>query len=327
MGDKNIIKCWEKLPYSNNIWFISAIVFFLITSFFIYKPHAQNKIKEPSLSSHINHTSATIGGIVEITLQYTLPEGAKPLSPPEIKGFEELTVLKILEEKDRIIVRLLVDRLGSWKTGEISMSYKDNNGELGIVKADPVSLTVLSNLGEKPEEAQLKPIQDIIPASPLWIKYVIWALILIVIAGIIVFTLRWFRRSREGGLYKKTDDPPHILARKELEKLEGLNLFESGKVKQYYFRFSEIIREYLENLRQFPAAEYTTEEIALTIKEETDRKLIPILREADLAKFSDFIPSLAKKEAQVKEIFSYVSETGVIFESREKGTGSGGVIP
>lgn len=295
---------------------------FLLGFILIPAPWAQQQ--EPFLSGHINRATAKVGEIVEITLTYILPEGAKPLSPPEIKGFEEMTVLDVLEKRNQLIVRLLVDRLGSWVTGDISLSYRESNGEIAVVETAPVSLTVLSNLGEKPEEAQLKPIRDIIPARPLWLKYVLWAFIMLAVAGVALFLIRCFMPGRKGVLYKKTDDPPHIRARKEIEELEGLKLFESGEVKQFYFRFSEITRDYLEDLRQFPAAEYTTEEIAIAIREEKDRRLVPILREADLAKFSDLIPSPAKKEEQVKAILSYISETGIMFENGEKEGISGG---
>lgn len=301
------------------------ILIFLVGLILIPSPWALEQ--GPSLYARTERTSAAIGEIVEITLTFVLPEGAKRVSPPEIKGLEGLTVLKILEEGDQIILRLLVDSLGSWKTGEISMSYRAGNGELATVKTDPVSLTVHSNLGEKPEGAQLRPIQDIIPARPVWMKYALWTIILLGVAGIIwLFVLRLRRRGREG-LSKEIDDPPHIRARKEIEELEGLGLFESGQVKRYYFRFSEITREYLKALRHFPAAEYTTEEIAACIREEKDRGLIPILREADLVKFADLVPSLNRKEEQIKEVLSYISKTSGIADTGEKTAVSGGPVP
>jgi hypothetical protein len=115
-------------------------------------------------------------------------------------------------------------------------------------------------------------------------------------------------------VYAEVVYPPHILAKKEIELLEAQGLFEKGEVKGFYFRFSEILRRYLESLRRFPAAEFTTEEIALRIHSEEDRMLLTLLRQADVVKFADFIPTPARKEEEVKTALSYIEETGSVLD-------------
>ena len=116
-----------------------------------------------------------------------------------------------------------------------------------------------------------------------------------------------------------TLDPPHIQARKELEKLQAEGLFEKGEIKAFYFRFSEILRHYLEAIRGFPAAEYTTEEISIYVKEEVDRKLIHLLKNADLVKFADHAPTPARKEQEFGEALIYIEETSPPLESEDQG--------
>jgi len=84
-------------------------------------------------------------------------------------------------------------------------------------------------------------------------------------------------------------------------------------VKEFYFRFTEILKHYLESIRGFPAAEFTTEEIARSIADEQDRVLIPLLREADLVKFADSIPTQAGKEEDVQVALAYIRETSSVF--------------
>ena len=185
----------------------------------------------------------------------------------------------------------------------------------GTKTADPVALEVVSNLGEKPEEAQLKPIYGIIPTASSWSRYLVYAAI-----GLAVFVAAfarfwWFRRRRMGKGSIIFKDPPHVLAQKNLESLEAKGLFESGCVKEYYFRFSEILRQYLEALRGFPAAEYTTPEIALHINQEPDQRLLPLLRESDLVKFADVVPTRARKEEELDAALSYIRDTGAEFGS------------
>jgi hypothetical protein len=142
----------------------------------------------------------------------------------------------------------------------------------------------------------------------MWLEYIPWVAGLLGLL-LVVSVLLWWVKRRRGKNAIMAVDPPHIKAKKEIEELEGEGLFEKGQVKAYFFRFSEILRQYLESLRGFPAAEFTTEEIATHIIKEEDRGLIPLLRQADLVKFADTVPTAARKEETVNAAFSYIRET------------------
>ena len=261
------------------------------------------------LTASLDRESARLGSIVVLTLGYRLPEGGRLPEEVEIKGLQDLTIVGREVEPDQIRLKLMVDRLGSWESGPLLLSYLDEQGQEETLKADPVSLTVLSNLGEKPEEAQLRPIQGIINTKVLWLKYVAWGAgllcVLVAIAGFL-----WWRKRRDiKSVSAEVVDPPHVRARREIEELEAQRLFEKGYVKGFYFRFSEILRQYLASLRGFPAAEFTTQEIALCISREEDRRLLSLLRDADLVKFADAVPASCKKEDEVKAALSYIRET------------------
>ena len=315
-GRKNITLfqlCPVRILHSPAILFILVILYH--PGVLLAEDRSDTSNRSPGLTASLNKESVPVGGIVELTLAFHLPEGAKIASPPDIKGLEGLTVVKREAGEGIIRLQLLVDRLGSWKTGEISLAYTDVEGRSRSLKADPVSLTVLSNLGEKPEDAQLRPIQDIIPVRSFWSRYWHWlglGLLLVVITGLFLFYRS--RRRAIGSLTAELIDPPHIRAKKAIAELEKERLFEKGDVKAFYFRFSEIVRQYLEGLRGFPAVELTTEEITSRIGQEQDRKMLPLLRSADLAKFADSIPSAARKEEELKTALSYIEETGTIFE-------------
>ena len=259
--------------------------------------------------------SAGVGSVVQLRLDFELPDGARLPEKPEIGGIEKLTVLDVITGSGGLVVRILVDRLETIRTGHLSLTYVDKNGENQIFKANPLSLTVLSNLGDKPEEAQLKPIHGIIPTIPIWRKYWPWGIsglgILVVAAAIFL----WLKRRSTRRYLGDACEASHIWARRELEALEARRLFEKGQVKAFYFGLSEILRQYLESLRHFPAAEFTTEEISQHIKSAQDRKLLPLLKHADLVKFSDWVPTTARKEEDFLSAISYVQETGAPLES------------
>ena len=58
----------------------------------------------------------------------------------------------------------------------------DQNNEQQVT-TDPIAITILSNLGEKPEEATLKPIQDIISTQTRWLPYLLGAFATILLLG------------------------------------------------------------------------------------------------------------------------------------------------
>ena len=289
----------------SNLLAVICLISFPATAFAQQEPESTPS----NLTASVNSDSASIGSIVELTLKYTLPEGASLLKPPQIEGLEELAVLDLHELPGIITIRLLIDSLGSWKTGELTLAYQDKNGEKGTLSADPISLSVLSNLGEKPEEAQLKPIQTIIPTASLWWKILPWLIVLLALFLIGLFLFWWFRirgSKRRGSTY---EEPFYIRAKREINELDRQQLFEAGNIKLFYFRFSEILRQYLEALRGFPAAEFTTEEIASHIVEDKDRDLLPLLRQADLIKFANGYTTTAKKEEEVRRALSYIEGT------------------
>ena len=283
---------------------VAVVLFFLA----LPGPLCAQKGNVPSLTAQLDRKSARVGDIVTLCLRYRLPKGARLPADPEIKGIEGLTPIGKERRPGEIRIRLLVDRLKTWKTGAISLTYLGRDGKRHVLQAGPVSLTVLSNL-KRPADARLRPIQGIIPARPLWRRCLPWALGILCICLVLSAMLWWYKRRHVREVTAEPQDPPHIWARREIRRLVAQRLFEKGHIKEFYFYFSEILRRYLGSLRGFPAVEYTTEEIARHLDTEQDRRLLPLLREADLVKFADRIPTQAEKEKEIEMALSYIQET------------------
>ncbi|MBE9582449.1 MAG: hypothetical protein IMF18_12625 [Proteobacteria bacterium] len=303
---------------------VKAYYFLIVGLLFLVWPailSSQNDISDssPGLTASLDRKSVRFGSIAALTLEYCLPEGGRLPKDAEIKGLEGITTVERVTGPDRIRLKLLVDRLDSWKTGPLSLSYLDRDGKTQVLTADPVSIRVVSNLGEKSEEAQLRPIQGIIPTKALWLKYLPWGAGLLGILLVCTGFLWWRKKGCIQEVSAELHDPPHLRAIKEIEQLEAQGLFEEGRFKGFYFRFSEILRRYLERLRGFPAAELTTEEIAWRIDNVQDRRLLPLLRQADLVKFAGAVPTSARKEGEVKTALSYIRETSPAVESHYVG--------
>lgn len=273
---------------------------------------------EAELSASFDVDTAKVGDTVILTLTYTLPKGARLPEDIAIRGFEGLTVVGTEEDPGQIRVKLVVDRLETLATGPLQIAYKKPDGETAFLTADPASLEVASILGETPGTAELKPIRDIVSTRSLWLRFLPWGIGLLVLAGIVGWVFLWRRRRRSiRRMNADLLDPPHIQAKKALDRLESVGIFERGEVKAYYFRISELLRDYMGAIRPFPAAEMTTEEIAHRIDLPEDRELLRLLRQADMVKFADDVPTLEKKTEHVRAAHAYIDATTPVEETTE----------
>ena len=252
--------------------------------------------------------------MVWLTLDYRLPEGGRLPEKVEVNGLDDLSILKQVINPGQVRIQLLVDQVGPWQSGPISLTYLDAAGQTQLLTAPPVSIQTVSNLSEQAEEAELRPIRDIVALKSIWQSYRLWlaALAAVVLIGLGLFW--WYKKKQSHSALAQYTEPPDIRARRELRGLESRRYFEKGRVKKYYFTFSEILRRYLESIRNFPAAEYTTEEIARHISAEPDRKLIPLLQQADLVKFADTEPTQARKEEDIKAALAYIRQSSAQLE-------------
>lgn len=264
----------------------------------------------PLLTASLETTTVSVGDILWLTLKADLTEGARLADPPILEGTEGLTILEQQAAKNDLKIRLLIDRLEDFEIGPFSLTGLDRDGNEFTLQSQPVLITVKSNLGEKPEEASLKPIEDILPITPKYLAYLPWILASIFLGGLLLGIFLWRKRHRSNSINAAVSDPPHVRAEKEIDRLLADGWFEKGEVKTFYFIFSEIIRRYMELIRHFPAAEMTTEEILRQIgPEPQNQPVLQLLSKADLVKFADAVPDPADKERDIETARNYIRLT------------------
>jgi hypothetical protein len=250
-----------------------------------------------------------VGGLVWLTLDYRLPAGAGLPDELQVQGLDELSIVKQIVEPGQIKIQLLFDRLETWQSGPIGLTYLDADGQAQLLTAEPVAIQAVSNISQKAEEAQLRPIHGIVPTQTIWRSTLVWLAVFLALILLGAGLFWWYKKHQKPSAMGQYTEPPDIRARRELRSLEAKAYFEKGRVKKFYFSFSEIMRRYLEAIRDFPAAEYTTEEIARHIRDEQDRKLLSLLQQADLVKFADNVPTPARKEEDIKAALAYIRES------------------
>jgi hypothetical protein len=284
---------------------------FVLLTVWIAWSETESVLSASSLSASVEKSAVKVGDQLWLTLRYDLPEGGLLPQDPVVGGIEKLNIVERVVRTGEIRLRFIVDRLESFQTEPIHLIFIDKDGKKQRIETAPVRITVLSNLGEKPEEATLKPIQDIIPISSSWRPFLLWAAVACLLVCFAIGWLWWRHKHRVGKVISATADPPHIQAEKEIDQLVAGGLFEKGDAKTFYFLFSGILRRYMESIRHFPAAEMTTEEIARHVGNTfQDQEILPLLRQADLVKFADTIPPPDRKVHDVEAARAYIRQTG-----------------
>ena len=180
---------------------------------------------------------------------------------------------------------------------------KDSN-KLGFISD---SLTfIVKNVAVDTTKA-IKDIKDVADA-PFSLAE-LWALIKtkegMIIVGIIVFVILliiglyfYWRYKKNRPLFsgiKKNLLKPHEQALLDLEILRREKVWQSGRIKEYYTRLTDILRMYIQNVSTINALEMTTDEILDALQSENFdseviRKVKDILAIADLVKFAKMDP-------------------------------------
>jgi hypothetical protein len=171
---------------------------------------------------------------------------------------------------------------------------------------------------------QIKPIKppvntpvsfaEVIP----WLAMGIGGWMVVTLLMALVWIYRERRRDPEGFLAKPLE-PAHVVAFSELDRLKEEKLWESGQVKLFYTRLTDISRRYIERQYGIPAMESTTEEILGAFRKSNtedpllDEMLKELLQLADLVKFAKEDPLPVENQTNLNNAYLFVQKTFPLF--------------
>ena len=142
-----------------------------------------------------------------------------------------------------------------------------------------------------------------------------WAALAIALAVFGYLLYRYIKRRKEnGGMFSKpvVQDPPHIVALRELDRIRGEQLWQNGEEKLFYTGVTDALREYIEVRFGVSAMEKTTSEI---MEDLSDKKIEPryykeldeLFKTADLVKFAKYVPQAAENEEVIPMAVRFVN--------------------
>jgi hypothetical protein len=156
------------------------------------------------------------------------------------------------------------------------------------------------------------------------LPWLLISLLAVLIVWAIIRLIRKYKGTRKEAIVPVSTEPAHVIAFRELEKLQNEMLWQKGETKKYYTRLTEIVRQYLENRFKVWSLELTTSETleALVMtgfkKNESYNKLRSVLTGADLVKFAKYKPEPLENESSFSNAWDFVMATQEMEMGEEK---------
>ncbi|MGQ9846946.1 MAG: hypothetical protein ACUVQP_05505 [Bacteroidales bacterium] len=177
-----------------------------------------------------------------------------------------------------------------------------------MVHAIPVDTTKKSIFDIKP------PINEPFSWKELW-DYIFWGLIIIVILAIGIYIYLRIRKNKPIlPIPQKPQDPPYVIALRDLDKLKEKKLWQKQLYKQYYTELTDILRIYLERQFEIPALESVSSELIEYLSqkqfdEELIRSMKSLFTTADFVKFAKAQPLPDENDWHLKNAYMFVEKT------------------
>jgi hypothetical protein len=279
----------------------------------------------------------TVGEKLKLTLDVVCPSQIDIVMPEVPDALGDFTVRERstppdVPEKDqrRWSHEYIIDTFAS---GEIEIpsltaGFTDRRPEVlsqnegpitGELPSDPLTITVRSVLAGDEADEDFRDIRGAVdvPVQREWGDLLIVAAIVgggLLLVAIVVFLIVYFGMQRKPDAPEKIV-PAHVWALAELDRLARDDLIGAGRYHDFYFRLSDIVRQYIERRFGIMAPERTTEEFLLEAKRssslgEAHKDLLAgFLRAADMVKFARHTPSAEECNAAFAAARGFVEQT------------------
>ena len=260
----------------------------------------------------VDANSVSIAETLTLELEATVEEGYEVTMPRVDRVLEHFGILdwdnlgqRLNEDNARVETyryRLEPFLSGTYDIPSFTFEFTDVNTPETVhtLETEPIPVEVTSLLGEDRENLTIADIEEVvsIPRQPSYA----WAWVL----GVLILLgsglgLWYFIRKRRPLEIIRIFKPAHELAYERLHALVQAKLIETGQIKAFYERISNILRHYIEDRFQVRAPEQTTEEF---LQELSRTDALPA---DDKAGLGDFLAScdlvkFARHEPQTEHI-------------------------
>ncbi|MCD4824022.1 MAG: hypothetical protein K8S55_05405 [Phycisphaerae bacterium] len=296
-------------------------------------PIEQTTRKGPvSVTLRADRDTARIAEPIRLTVDALANEGVKVTLPPKAKTLGPFRVINIKDIADvptgskrlwRRVYELENYSSGKCELPAMTIEFLDRrdpkHATRGKVETKPIPLEITSVLEGRADPRKFRDIKGAVelPAEPTytWVWITAGGASAAALAGMGAFVFLRLRRNRSL--------KAHLWAIRQLDKLKRDRLIEAGLVQRYYYRLSDILRQYI--LRRFALAapKLTTAEFLAELREtagfddEQNELLRQFLTAADMVKFARVTPSVPEIRQSMQVAREFVTSTAAEQKSQK----------
>lgn len=231
----------------------------------------------------LDSNNITIGDQVTLTIS----------GESNYRTMEELSQNGVLALKQTYdsVNHLQFTTITSFDEGEHSIKFGDE---------DSIVLAVNDVEGVDTVNIEVKDNADIIKVRYTFWEIFRWILLGLAVVAVVVAIVYVIKRLKAHKpiieLQVEPPIPPDTRALNALEELRRKELWQAGKLKEYYTDLTDIVRNYLEEAWDIPSTDMTSDETleafagSKAYSETNDTKLRQILKTADMVKFAKSEP-------------------------------------
>lgn len=303
-----------------------VIFFFLLFA----RPGLSQEIK---VSAKLDTTQMLLGDQVNLWLLLEHPAGMKIGFPPamdslagkiEVLSSSAPDTFSVADHIWKIRQRMLITSFdtGFFVIHPFVFRFNDNQDS---IRTEALPLQVFGMPVDTTKGiTDIKPPHEIKVAFSEVLPYLLAGLLLLALA---ILYIRYARKKRQVAAVAEKPSPPavpaHLVALEQLDELVREKLWQQGKIKLYYSRLTDIIRQYIESRFGVPAMEETTDDIIRDftreglIREGIRTELKELLELADLVKFAKLQPDAEEHEASQQSAYDFILRTKPVINLRK----------
>ena len=282
---------------------------------------AENKLPV-TVQASVDRTAVSIGDRIKYTIEVEagkeidvrIPEFGENLADFSVRDFGSSKGGFWGKQKLTQWYDLDIYEAGTYTIPAVTVSYRtEDGGEWVEVVSDEIIVEVKSLLDGEAETAEIRDIKGPLSTYNVTLLYI--ALAVLIAVAIIVAIVLFLRKRKRRKEIIVPPRPAHEIAFEAFEELVKKDLLGNGRINEYYFELSNIVRHYLENRFQLRAPEMTTEEFLSTLRQtdklQADHKVLlkDFMSHCDMVKFAKYHPAGNEIESSYESARRLVEQT------------------
>jgi hypothetical protein len=284
-----------------------GIKYLLPLTLFLFAGSAAVAQEDATVKARVDARTITVGDQVRLFIEATnnnktgslkwatIPDTFDHLEVVERSNIDTTTQGDVSIYKQRLLITGFDS--GMFRIPPFVFAVIPNTGQPYTLYSDSfhVSVSTVPVDTSKP----FQPIKEIIAVKTTWrdyIWYIIGGVVFLALAAFVVFYFIRHKKTPIPSFIPKTPaETPQEQALRLLAELEQQQLWQQGRVKEYYSILTDILRNYVEKRFRIPAMEKTSDELLQDALKHPEMNpqyatLSMILTTADMAKFAKAQP-------------------------------------